>query len=190
MMRTGKTALVLLFVASLLQTAHALRCDRRIVSEQDSVLEVLARCGEPALRDFHPPVYWSGHGFYGYPDETWYYNFGPRRLLYVLRFRNNRLVRIDTDGHGFLPPAERHCLPGDIGRGMSKLRLLATCGEPVQRNQLYLLRPQFQHGDIVGHVGVLQEAWLYNFGRRRLLREVILEDGEVTEVKTGTGHGY
>lgn len=189
-MRVASLVMLGLIGGSLLIPAHALRCDRRIVDEQDSVLEVLARCGKPTLRDRHPPVNWYGQGYFSYPDETWYYNFGPRRLLYVLQFRNNRLIRIDTDGHGFLPPRDRRCEPGDIGRGMSKLRLFSSCGEPVQRNQYYQMRPQFAQGEIVGHVGVLRESWHYNFGRRRLMREVILEDGEVIDIKTSTGHGY
>jgi hypothetical protein len=180
----------LLVVLAVLQPAYALRCDRRVVDEQDTVLEVLGRCGEPALRDRHPPANLYGQGFFGYPDETWYYNFGPQRLLHILSFRNNRLIRIETDGYGFNPPANSACFPGNIGVGMSKLRLLSSCGEPAQRSQYYQLQPLFRHGEIVGQVGVLRESWHYNFGKRRLLREVILEDGKVTEIKTATSHGY
>lgn len=184
------TALCLTLLASIWQPAQALRCDRRIVDEEDKMIEVLARCGEPSLRDRHPPVNWYGQGYFGYPEETWYYNFGPNRLLHVLQFRDNRLVRIDTDGYGFQPPSNSNCRPEHIGRGMSKLRLLAACGEPAQRSQYYQMRPQFVHGRVVGHVGVLRETWVYNFGPRRLLREVILEDGTVTEINTETTHGY
>lgn len=184
------SALCLILLASAWQPAEALRCDRRIVDEHDRMIEVLARCGEPTLRDRHPPVNAYGRGFFGYPEETWYYNFGPNRLLHVLQFRNNQLVRIETDGYGFLPPSNSRCLPNDISRGMSKLRLLASCGEPAQRDQYYQMRPQFSRGYVVGHVGVLREAWIYNFGSRRLLREVILEDGQVTEINTETTHGY
>ncbi|MDX1495948.1 MAG: DUF2845 domain-containing protein [Salinisphaeraceae bacterium] len=167
-----------------------MRCDRRIVSEQDSMFEVQARCGDPALRDRHPPVNAYGQGYFGYPEETWYYNFGPNRLLHVLEFRNKRLVKIRTDGYGFVMPENTHCLPGDIHRSMSKLRLVAECGEPNQQEHYYQLVPQFRHGYIAGHVGVLREIWLFNFGPRRLLHEVILEDGYVTDVKARTEHGY
>ncbi len=185
------TVLAILFLTACLQEpAHALRCDRRIVSEHDTVLEVLARCGEPALRDRHPPVNWYGQGFFGYPDETWYYNFGPQRLLHILSFRNNQLIRIETDGYGFNPPRDSNCLPGEIARGMSKLRLLASCGEPVQRAQYYQLRPLYVAGQIVGQIRILRESWHYNFGKQRLLREVVIEDGKVTEVRTTSSHGY
>lgn len=189
-MQHARWALGLLLAASLLQPATALRCERRIVNEQDSMLQVLSRCGDPALRDRHPAINISGQGFFGYPEETWYYNFGPRRLVHVLRFRNNRLISIETDGYGFHPIARPSCMANDIHEGMSKLRLLAACGEPVARDQFYQLQPQFVHGEVVGQRGVLRESWHYNFGKRRLLREVILEDGKVSDIKTQTGHGY
>ncbi|MGB1581002.1 MAG: DUF2845 domain-containing protein, partial [Nevskiales bacterium] len=183
-------SLALLLAGSLWQPAQALRCDRRIVGEQDKMHEVLARCGEPTFRDRHPPLNAYGQSYFGYPEETWYYNFGPNRLIHLLAFRNGRLIEIETGGYGFVPPENPQCQPGDIQRGMSKLRLVAYCGEPVQREQYYQLVPQFLHGHVVGHSGVLQEIWVYNFGARRLLREVILEDGVVTEINAETERGY
>lgn len=181
-----------LVVGLLLTTlpAQALRCDNRIVQEQDSMLQVLARCGEPALRDRHPPSLHYGYGNFGYPEETWYYNFGPRRLLHILSFRNQRLTRIKTDGYGFRPITNPQCRPNSIVRGMSKLQLLGHCGEPEHRSAHYVLRPQLHHGEVIGHSGVLRESWLYNFGSRHLLREVRLEDGSVTEVRTDGDYGY
>ena len=32
--------------------------------------------------------------------EEWTYNFGPHSLLYLLLFKENRLVKIDTRGYG------------------------------------------------------------------------------------------
>lgn len=33
--------------------------------------------------------------------EEWTYNFGPSRFLYILTFKNGRLVKIDDDGYGY-----------------------------------------------------------------------------------------
>ena len=177
--------------------ADSLRCGSRIVSIDAIAPAVLAACGEPALRDV-----WNA---YGDPyarqvgdSEVWTYNFGPNQLLQLLRFRNGRLHRIDTEGYGFRPVADPHCSPNDILEGYSKYRLLAYCGEPVLRRALGFLVPYdarerrpFQ-GDLRqfhGFTPNYREEWTYNFGSSYLLRRIMLEDGKVTAITDGE-RGY
>lgn len=166
--------------------ASALRCGSRAISSGAHASEVLAACGEPSYRDdwlSYYPYLWNA----GVPSgrESWYYNFGPSRLLYVLEFRSGRLQRERTEGYGFHPPAAPNCEPLQLVSGLSKYWLLTFCGEPAHRQGYATLRPQFAGDVVVGHVAVLREEWTYDFGSRRLQRFVILENGSITDVRTG-----
>lgn len=165
--------------------AAALRCGSQLVSKGDSIVNVLNACGEPAYRDdwqFYYP-YLSASGLTS-GSETWYYNFGPSRLLYVLEFRSGRLQQERTEGYGFYPQSG-NCKPEFLLRGRSKYQLLEFCGEPAYKQGYATLRPQFVNGALVGHLPVLREEWTYDFGSRRLLRMVILENGVIADVQTG-----
>ncbi|MGH8528342.1 MAG: DUF2845 domain-containing protein [Nevskiales bacterium] len=189
--RHGCTAiLVTLALALAASPAAALRCGSHAISEGDSIVRVLNACGEPAYRDnwqiFYPYLLGSG-----LPSrrETWYYNFGPSRLLYVLEFSSGRLQQERTEGYGFYPQGGGSCKPEILLRGRSKYQLLEFCGEPAHKQGYATLRPQFINGALVGHLPVLREEWTYDFGSRRLLRMVILENGVIADVQTGRyGH--
>ncbi len=110
----------LLFVLFSNTTVYGLRCGSELVSIGDRKSEVLRKCGEPAYievkdevrikRDFHgstlnKPEYEQ----YRLPFlveeyvkiEEWEYNFGPSRLIYYLRFENDRLKKINTGKYGY-----------------------------------------------------------------------------------------
>ncbi len=186
--RGGMTAAALGLALSLAASpAAALRCGSRAISTGAHITEVLDACGEPSYRDqwqvFYP--YLLSHGLPG-GRETWYYNFGPSRLLYVLEFQRGRLQEEGTDGYGFHPPSEAGCEPLALAAGLSKYRLLEFCGEPQYKQGYATLRPQFVSGVLVGHIQVLREEWFYDFGSRRLRRIVIVENGVVSDVQTGS----
>lgn len=167
--------------------ANDLRCEGGLVDRGDSPAQVRALCGEPDFSDRWerretPPRH-------AIPDvETWAYNPGSGGLLSILRFREGRLVEVRSDGYGFVTPGPRDCRPNRIVSGMSKYRLLETCGEPERRESVILYRP-FRLGLKDLFTPVRRETWRYNFGRSRLLREVILENGFVTDVVVGD-RGY
>lgn len=166
--------------------AAALRCGSQLVGAGDSIVHVLNACGEPAYRDdwqFYYP-YLAASGLTS-GRETWYYNFGPSRLLYVLEFNRGRLQQERTEGYGFYPQSGGSCKPEVLLRGRSKYQLLEFCGEPAHKQGYASLRPQFVNGVLVGHLPVLREEWTYDFGSRRLLRMVILENGVIADVQTG-----
>lgn len=178
--------LCLLALAPAVQAAD-LRCDGGLVGRGDLAVEVVDACGEPDLVD----VWQSGyrHPHPAAPDvEQWYYNFGPRKLLHILQIRNGKVARIESGGYGFRTPGSGECDPSDIQSSMNKLRLLARCGEPVQRDSTVVLRKphDLRHG--VARP-VQRETWIYNFGDSRLLREVRLENGRVVNVDT-VGRGF
>lgn len=165
-----------------------LRCDDGLVGRGDLAVEVVDACGEPDLVD----AWRSGPADPrpGVPEvEQWYYNSGPRKLVRILRIRNGRVSRIESGGYGFRGPASGDCDPAAVQTSMNKLRLLARCGSPVQRDSVVVYRrPQrgLRRGSAVL---VYRETWIYNFGDNRLLREVRLENGRVVNVDT-VGRGY
>jgi Protein of unknown function (DUF2845) len=92
------------------EIASALQCGGRVVSVGDNPWEVKEVCGEPThIEDslevipqlvydefrhtyVHLPVYVN--------KSLWVYNFGPTRLMYLLTFREQKLVKIETGGYG------------------------------------------------------------------------------------------
>ena len=189
--------LVFLTLLGLAQPAGAtdsMRCGSRIVSVEARAAEVLAACGEPSFRDVYSV---PGPGVAGEiaDSEQWTYNFGRNQLLHVLRLRSGRLVDIRTEGYGFPVSASRRCDSNSIVDGLSKYRLLASCGEPLTRRTLgYVVALQPRHrrsyggfSTSRGHVPVevFREEWVYNFGPNQFLRIVMLDDGVVSEVQNG-----
>ena len=86
--------------------ALALRCSNNIVDVGDSKIEVLAKCGEPTLKEE------VGEDITRERDsreskiakryvEKWTYNFGSTRLIYVLTIRDGRVIDISTEDKGF-----------------------------------------------------------------------------------------
>jgi hypothetical protein len=92
--------------------AEALQCEHRLVSSGDTPAEVLSKCGPPTLQqqrdeeiEIFEPVFIQGKKILvaqriTIPVEVWTYNFGPHALIYVLTFRNDRVVDIRTRGYG------------------------------------------------------------------------------------------
>lgn len=181
-----------LLVSPALQANDTLRCGGRLVSLGDDRAQVRAVCGEPALVD---PWDAGQTQFPGVPQviEEWTYNFGSRQLVQVLRFSNDRLRVITTDGYGFSRLPDGNCAPEVITPGMSKFRLLIQCGEPQSTEAFHILAPPrqadgnydypgFRMGQVVQ---VYRERWVYNFGPRLLQRHLTLENGRVVEVREG-----
>lgn len=83
-----------------------------------------------------------------------------------------------------------------VSRGDSQARVLQYCGTPetkterVIQNSSSLLVPIAGGGFAVQAqtVSVLQERWVYNFGPRRLMRELTFQDGIIIRIRT-LGYG-
>jgi hypothetical protein len=186
--------LLLLALAGPAVAADSMRCGSRLVATGDSAAKLLGVCGEPALRDA-----WQAPGGYGLGTlaevEEWTYNFGPQQLLRLVRLRQGRIERIEAEGYGFHASGRRDCSPSTaIARGMSKYRLLTHCGEPLTRivsHRLLRRPPRYYGGGFGYHAGdhvleaVHREEWTYNFGSSKLMRLVTLDNGVVSDVRTG-----
>jgi hypothetical protein len=106
--------------------AFGFRCNSKIVSEGDHYTKVLKYCGEPIgvqerviYREGRTRPRFRSDG----PDglrverevlnydrsyvevrvEEWTYNFGPRRLMQLVRFENGFVADIQQLGYGFRP---------------------------------------------------------------------------------------
>ena len=114
-------ASLLLFAAT---PALAFRCGNRIVSDGDHYSKVLKICGEPTgvqerviYREgiTRPRFRVEGPNGLRYDEEVlrydrsyvevlveeWTYNFGPRRLMQLVRFENGFVVEVDQLGYGY-----------------------------------------------------------------------------------------
>jgi hypothetical protein len=103
LLRAAFPVFIVLVAAS---PALALRCGNNIVDVGDSKIEVLAKCGEPALKEE------VGEDFTRERDsresrkakryvEKWTYNFGSTRFIYVLTIRDGRVIDISSEDKGF-----------------------------------------------------------------------------------------
>jgi hypothetical protein len=120
--RLMATAISLLLFAA--TPALAFRCGNRIVSEGDHYSKVLKYCGEPVgvqerviYREGRTRPRFRAEGPNGLPYdqevlqyersyvevmvEEWTYNFGPRRLMQLVRFENGFVVELDRLGYGY-----------------------------------------------------------------------------------------
>lgn len=110
-------AALLAFLA--IPDAHALRCGNKLVKDGMHEAQVTALCGDPVsaralgvvLRYYDP--YEDGRGlghytrYYGYGTRQellvteLVFNFGPHKLMRIMRFEGGRLTSIRTAGYGY-----------------------------------------------------------------------------------------
>lgn len=82
-----------------------MRCQNGIVSINDTIPEVLGKCGPPAFQDRRQETSTSGSRYGRSYDVTtvddWTYNFGPQEFMYQLIFHNGRVYRIISRDQGY-----------------------------------------------------------------------------------------
>ncbi len=168
--------------------ADSMRCDGKVIRTEDRSFDVLRYCGEPSFRDEWDEYLAYHHAPTAHVEE-WYYNFGPSRLLHILRFRNGKLTAIDTDGYGY-EQGQGRCRPFEIVSGMSQFALLSRCGQPDARERRIELRSLPHKGGRRSYpVSVRVDEWIYNFGPSSFIRIVTLVNGHVERIDTGD-RGY
>jgi len=120
-------AVLLLGLVFCMEPAFALRCGTRLVSEGDHQLKIEKYCGEPTAVNIRT-IYRSGIPASRYRHsraqvhpaksseellihtrsveevlvEEWTYNFGPRRLMRVIRFENGLVTSVRELGYGYI----------------------------------------------------------------------------------------
>jgi len=118
---TGKVARIVIACGTLLFASDALafRCGNRLTTEGMPESEVIALCGEPisirhigyVLRPYmiKRPAAMSGLSgtrqvYSGFHEELlvkeMLFNFGPRKLMRLVRFEGGRMVSTETAGYG------------------------------------------------------------------------------------------
>jgi hypothetical protein len=174
--------------------ALGLRCGNNLVHEGDHVIEVLNKCGEPHWRERWEDEVIERRFFDTLERqivvmEEWLYDFGPSRLLYILRFRNSRLESIATGDRGSRLSVDS-CREGNIlSIGDTKFEVLRKCGPPdfsESRDADELVISRF---DRSRRTTIRIDEWTYNFGPRRFLLHLIFEDGRLKRMETG-GYGF
>ena len=90
--------------------ADSMRCGSQLITEGDSIEDVLALCGEPVERKRtwivrQPRFEFGGQEipFQGHdevPVDVWTYDFGASRLMRRVRFVAGKVDSIDTLEHG------------------------------------------------------------------------------------------
>ncbi len=186
----------------------SVRCGSRLVSVGDARIDLLARCGQPALREQRVEERWEGitDGTVGQGRrvtvviEDWTYDFGRRSFSHVVTLVNGRIERIEPGGYGYADGGPRparipraRCDVGMLHEGDRKLDVLARCGEPAIAEAWDEARGTFAAADpgwtTVQAVTVRVEVWTYDLGPSQFVRFVRMENGQVTSVTTGT-YGY
>lgn len=179
-------ALLTLAVLTFAGEAEALRCGGRVVALGDHDFQVRHRCGEPYWIDQYAElrVHGAGGPFERRSErvfDDWYFNFGPNRLVQRLRFRDGRLVKIETLGYGRHGISER-CEDVDLSPGTTLGEVALRCGPPTSRTSRY--RDVVVH-DRHGHRirPVRHEEWLYARPGSRFARLAIFIDGRLDRVE-------
>lgn len=212
-MRPLTAALALASLLCLPRPAAAdgsIRCGSGLVSVGDSKLDLLGKCGRPALEEQQPREVGAGYrdresgsGWrqrsYGVVDR-WTYDFGTGSFIQIVTMELGKIVRIEQGGRGYglaggpvarIPRAE--CDPSVLREGDSTFDALARCGEPAVREtrteeRVFVQAPPDGRRERISR-SVLVEVWSYDFGPRRLTRHVVFEDGKIARVDTGS-YGY
>jgi hypothetical protein len=191
-LRCASVAMVALLAVA--APALGLRCGNNLVHEGDHVIEVLNKCGEPQWRERWEDEVIERRFFDTLERqivvmEEWLYDFGPSRLLYILRFRNSRLESIATGDRGSRLSVDS-CREGNIlSIGDTKFEVLRKCGPPdfsESRDADELVIRRF---DRSRRTTIRIDEWTYNFGPRRFLLHLIFEDGRLKRMETG-GYGF
>lgn len=190
----------------------SIACDGGIVAVGDTKVDVLGKCGEPALREARAastaavvvsgqPATVTGGAVSG-TVERWTYDFGRGRFLMVVTLEAGKVVLLERGGYGYgygsapqrsASGSPRVCDTSLVRPGDVKLDLLARCGEPstkdTRREQRPVPGPAPADGTSTLFVSVEVEVWTYDLGPQRFISIVTLENGQVVSVDRG-GYGY
>jgi hypothetical protein len=190
----------------------SISCDRGIVSTGDSKLDLLAKCGEPALMEArleersHSQLSQDGRSIatrsVTVRVERWTYNFGPQRFLQFVTLETGRVTSVERGSYGY-SLEQRRPPPRGLGLarcdqlafhlGDSTFDVLSRCGEPALREEKLVSSSAYAPagaGQLAGgSAGAAVEVWTYNLGARSFLRYLEFENGILVRIETG-GYGY
>lgn len=173
------------------EAAAAIFCGNNLVRQGDPIYRVANRCPEPFWVERRQAARFLGeHGdqpVYGSDTiESWYLNFGPRRMMRRLVFVNGRLDRQETLGYGVAyTPGSRRCDRRDFEHaGDTAGEIYARCGEPDYQYDFSTRIGPYYGGPWPIPEGVEREIWAYDLGRGRMIRELFFVDGRLIHIRT------
>ncbi|MGC4000968.1 MAG: DUF2845 domain-containing protein [Anaeromyxobacter sp.] len=200
-----RTALLLALAAGLWSAAPVARaessisCSGGIVQVGDGKLDLLTKCGLPALQD-------TRHMELSQPHveeaiEEWTYDFGRSKFTMSVVLQRGRVVSIARGSYGYadspgqrpFAPRRATCDAAAIRVGDRKLDLISRCGEPAVRDawqeERAVSRIDLDGGTAYSAGSVQVERWVFDFGGRSFVAEALLENGQVVAVQRG-GYGH
>lgn len=203
-------SLASLLASAAAQASPSFFCDRGIVSLGATKLELLGKCGRPALVESRTEE--SDAVVTPVDDgtetrevtsliETWTYDLGQSRRVRLVVLRDGSVADVRDGAYGWVEPARDGarllvplCDPDVIRVGARADEILARCGDPAaidRRRERCTLRSGDADGRILKRSVTREiEVWSYDFGPDLLQRFVEVVDGQVTSVRTGGyGHG-
>lgn len=192
----------------------SMRCSRGLVSEGDSKVDLLGRCGEPALHEerfeerrerasgpANPKrrhSTWTARGTTLERRslvrvELWTYDFGPQRFVHFVTLEDGTVVRIERGAYGLEHPAptsgvdvpRARCEPQALGPNLLAAEVVARCGPPASVDR------RFEALDLDGAAtqSTTIETWVYDFGPATFTRRLTFRDGVLRSVASGA-YGY
>jgi hypothetical protein len=203
--------LVTLFVArGALAADLSIPCERGRVELGDRTIDLLGRCGRPALSVTEREERGARSTSRDHRKEAerrvsvvidqWTYDFGPSHFLYLVTLESGKVTRIEQGPYGTssagaqAPVIPRATCTGNAFReGEAAYELLARCGDPAVRDvreetRTESVRVGAHDEESVTHT-LTTEVWTYDLGPKQFVRFVLIEDGRVTRLETG-GYGY
>jgi hypothetical protein len=192
--------------------ADSIRCDSGpgysggIVSNGDTTLDLVGKCGWPALREDEAETRSRLEVVAGTTRsavttiQRWTYNRGPNQFIQVVLLEGGQVTRIERGSYGYdLGPApagpaipRARCGQLAIHEGDTTLDLLARCGPPATRDErveTFTIELLGANGPVLESRTRVVEVWRYDFGPRILTRHATVADGRVRKVETGS-YGY
>ena len=191
--------------------ADSIRCDGGIVSVGDSKLDLIGKCGLPALKEsqeversqarFAPGGQLAAGRSAVATVERWTYNFGPRSFVQVVTLEGGKVTAVERGSYGYdlgrredPPPIPRaRCDQLGFHVGDTSFDVLARCGEPALRDVALVTRsagaPDGGGGFETSSVTEYVEIWTYDLGPQTLTRRLVVKGGKVVRVDTGS-YGY
>jgi Protein of unknown function (DUF2845) len=188
----------------------SLRCDGGIVSVGDSKLDLVGKCGWPALQEDlvadRTTAVLERRGATSFTrsvtvkTERWTYDFGTNRFIQSVLLQSGKIVRIERGGYGYgnaaaapqpaIPRAR--CAEALFHEGEGPYEVLSRCGEPVFREIRVDARTRTlgdESSFVADSESVIVEIWTYDFGPRSFVRHLTFEDGRLVKIETGS-YGY
>jgi hypothetical protein len=187
-------------------------CERGRVDLGSRTIDLLGRCGRPALavtereergtRSRSRDRRTEAERRVTIVIEHWTYDFGPSQFLYLVTLEGGRVSNIEQGPYGTSSAQTRaqapvipraRCSPNSFREDESAYELLARCGDPAVRDvreesRTESVRTARAEEDSVTRY-LSTEVWTYDLGPKQFIRFVFIEDGRVVRLETG-GYGY